>query len=195
MLICLIMDILGKLFGSSNLVKILRLFLLNPEKIFENKEISHRSKVQAATLRREVSLLSKIGFICKKPGGKTARWQLNSSFPYLLAVKNLVLNADPLSSQQLLKKIKSVGKLKLVIVAGIFIQNDDSRVDLFVVGDSFNKNKMDNIVKDIESLVGKELVYAFFDTKDFTYRLGMYDKLVRDVLDYPHEKLLNKLDI
>jgi hypothetical protein len=38
------------------------------------------------------------------------------------------------------------------------------------------------------------IVIALFDTEEFMYRLKMYDKLLRDVLDYPHEKIVNKID-
>jgi len=27
------------------------------------------------------------------------------------------------------------------------------------------------------------------------YRLGMYDRFIRDILEYPHEKAVNKLNI
>jgi hypothetical protein len=47
----------------------------------------------------------------------------------------------------------------------------------------------------MEAEIGKELVFASFETADFHYRLGMYDKLIRDILDYPHQKLLDKLNI
>ena len=48
-------------------------------------------------------------------------------------------------------------------------------------------------MKIIESEIGKELRYAYFSTEDFQYRLSMCDKLTRDILDYPHKKILNKL--
>ncbi len=43
--------------------------------------------------------------------------------------------------------------------------------------------------------IGKELNYSVLPTKEFLYRLRMRDKFIRDILDYPHEKILNKLDI
>jgi hypothetical protein len=47
----------------------------------------------------------------------------------------------------------------------------------------------------MEAERGKELVYAYLETQDFQYRLGMYDKLIRDILDYPHQVLLDKISI
>jgi len=34
-----------------------------------------------------------------------------------------------------------------------------------------------------------------FDTKEFLYRLNMYDKLVRDILDFPNEILLQAKEL
>lgn len=190
------MDILGTLFSSENLVKVMRLFFLNPDTIFENNEISCRSKIKIESLRQEISILSKIGFIKKKMVGRgKSGWQLNLSFPYLTSLNHLVLDATPISTDNLLGKLKKTGVLKLVIVSGIFTQSEDSRVDILIVGNSMRKKAIEKTLKDVESLVGKELEYAVFDTKEFIYRLGMYDKFVRDILDYPHEKILDKLNI
>ena len=68
-------------------------------------------------------------------------------------------------------------------------------MDIFIVGNNINKRSLDNAIKSIEAELGKELVYVFFETQDYQYRLGMYDKLIRDVLDYPHEVLLDKISL
>ncbi|GAG51475.1 unnamed protein product [marine sediment metagenome] len=34
-----------------------------------------------------------------------------------------------------------------------------------------------------------------FDTKEFFYRLNMYDKLIRDILDFPHEVVLQTKEL
>ena len=68
-------------------------------------------------------------------------------------------------------------------------------VDMLIVGDGLKKGAISRIVKTMEAEIGKELVFASFETADFHYRLGMYDKLIRDILDYPHQKLLDKLNI
>jgi hypothetical protein len=83
----------------------------------------------------------------------------------------------------------------MVIVSGVFIQDSDSRVDLLVVGDNLKSSAIERVVRTMEAEIGKELVFASFETADFHYRLGMYDKLIRDILDYPHQKLLDKLNI
>jgi predicted nucleotidyltransferase len=94
------------------------------------------------------------------------------------------------NKQKLLGNFKNVGQVKLLVASGVFIKNDDSRVDLLIVGDKMKRGKIEEVVRRLEAEIGTELVYAIFDTKEFIYRLNMYDKLVRDILDYPHEVLL-----
>lgn len=193
-------DVLGKIFGSPLRVKIMRLFLLGGEVVVLPAEVARRAKGNPASVRRELKLLESIGFVREVtkvlPHKKRVPgFTLNQSFPMYFALKNLVLNTAPVAPEELLKKIKRLGKVQLVIISGVFIQEDNSRTDLFVVGDGIRRGSFENLVRALEAEIGRELNYALLDTKEFKYRLGMYDKFVRDVLDYPHEKLLNKLDI
>ena len=120
---------------------------------------------------------------------------VDETFTYIESLRALLIQISPLRNQELLKKLSRVGKLKLVIVSGLFINNWDTRLDLLVIGDNLRKGTLENMVKVIESELGREIRYAFFETPDFLYRLGIYDKLIRDILDYPHEKILDKLNV
>lgn len=204
--------VLEKLFGSSARVKIIRLFLLNPETLFGFREISRRTKANSRSLRREVLVLKSIGLIKQKEekideliklkNGKIKNrkkkiqgLRLNSLFPFLQPLKNLIVTAAPIDKEKLIKKLNSIGRIKLIILSGVFFQSEDSKVDLLLVGDSIRRSALERLLKRIEAETGKELTYAVFNTNEFLYRLGMYDRFVRDILDYPHEKILNKLNI
>jgi len=205
------METLSKLFGSGERVKIMRLFLFNPEVLFSLDQIISKAKLSPKLAKLEIDILQKAGMIKSKKSfqlfevkkhGKISEvkkkvicWYLDSGFEYLLPMKNLLINTRPLRKEEILKRLSKAGKLKMVIVAGVFIQNSDSRVDLLVVGDNLKRGMLDRIIKIMEAEIGKELVFASFETADFHYRLGMYDKLIRDILDYPHQKLLDKLNI
>ena len=99
------------------------------------------------------------------------------------------------ANDSLVKKFSSVGKVKLFIASGIFIQEWDTRVDLLVVGDDINLSRLEAVMKSIEAEVGKEIIYSAFETADFEYRYGMHDRLIRDILDLPHTTLVDKLGI
>ena len=81
------------------------------------------------------------------------------------------------------------------MISGVFLHDRDSRVDILVVGDHLKAAKLSSIISSIEAKLGKELRYAAFETTDFQYRLSIYDKLIKDILDYQHKKILNKLGL
>jgi len=205
------MEILEKLFGSSAKVKIIKLFIFNPTLAFDTAQTAERAKVSKPVARREIVNLEKIGFIKSKFYVKEVRrqknrtlktfhqrtngWTLDPKFPYTEVIKSFLSSINPFKEKDIIDKISRAGKIQLLIVAGIFIKDPDSRADLLVVGDNLKQGQLDNIIKTIESEIGKEIRYAVFETAEFNYRFSMFDKLVRDILDYPHEKIINKLNL
>jgi hypothetical protein len=201
------METLGKLFGSDARVKIMRLFILNPESLFDGADVISRSKVSKKNLAREMRILESAGFVksksffkdtekkvkdkIKRTKKRVSGWHLNYSFGHLKALRALLVENSSFEHKDLLSRFKPLGRLKLLLVAGVFIKNPDSRVDVLIVGDALKKSAIENVLRALESEIGKELVYTMFTTNDFLYRLNMQDKLIRDILDYPHEKILD----
>ena len=185
------MEILGKILGNPARVKIMRLFLLNPKVGFSRKDIIKRSRVNSDTARREIRLLSSIDFIKKH----TAAWHFNHLFKYAGEFDRLLISSDTLNKKTIVDNFKKAGRIKFLLVSGVFIKNKDTRVDLLIVGDKIKKSKVEEEVRKLEAEMGTELVYVVFDTKEFIYRLDMYDKLVRDILDFPHEVILQTKEL
>jgi hypothetical protein len=194
------MDILAKLFNSGAKVKLMRLFLFNPDAHFTIKDISERSKVTTREAKKEADVLISLGIIkkrsiqTKRKGGDTG-YILDTKFPYLQALKNLLITVSLHADDKLVKKFAKVGRLKFFLASGVFLQQWDSRVDLLVVGDGLNLAGIEKVISAIEAEIGKEISYSAFETEDFLYRLGIHDRLVRDILDFPHTALVNRLGI
>jgi hypothetical protein len=203
------MDTLTKLFGNPAKVKIIKLFVFNPGASYDLVQIADRAKESISKVRREVSLLEKMGlirrrsfykYVSRKKRGqksiskvKTNGFTVNENFEYIGPLQSFLVNLNHLNPKDIARKLQRGGTLKLVVVSGIFIQKPESRVDLLVVGDHLKRPTIEKAIKTIESEIGKEIRYAVFETADFHYRLGLYDKLIRDILDFPHEKVINKL--
>jgi len=205
------MDALDAIFGNRAKVKILRLFLFNPETAFFLREVSRRTRVSPNTVRKELSNLTEAGILKKRPivknvetiRGKKAvvkkargeGYVLYGKFAYLEPLKNLLVISSVSADESLVRRFAGVGRLKFVLAAGIFIQNWDSRVDILIVGDGLSLRKIETAIRGIEADIGKEITYSAFETQDFEYRLGIHDRLVRDILDYPHVTLLDRLGV
>ncbi len=82
-----------------------------------------------------------------------------------------------------------------MVISGVFLNDSDARVDILVVGDKVKKNVLEKILVEVEADLGREIKYAVMDSGDFEYRLSIGDKLVRDIFDYRHEIIFNKIGL
>lgn len=192
------MDVLGKLFGTAARVKLLRLFLFNPTEAFSLAESSERTRSLPTVARKEISLLERVGLLSRKKGGRGkargTRWQASPSFTHRESLQQLLLNR-PVQPQEIVKRLRRVGSVKLVVVSGLFMGDFDGRIDLLVVGDKIHQGRLMSAIKALETELGREIRYALLRTDDFKYRLGLYDKLMRDILDFPYTVVLDRLHI
>jgi hypothetical protein len=204
------MDILGILFDSQARVKILRLFLLNPIDAYDAAMVGEKSKVTAAVARREINILKKAGilmdksFIKETPSKRKGkpimkkRVQgviLKPGFPLLAPLKGLVISETPLNRDEISKRLRGVGKIKLLAISGIFIDEPEACVDVLIVGDGLKRRAIEAALRAIEAEIGHEISYGALETPEFLYRVSVYDKFVRDILDFRHDRVIDKLGV
>ncbi|MEA2113573.1 MAG: hypothetical protein U9P63_02885 [Patescibacteria group bacterium] len=188
-------EILEQLFDSPVKVKLLKLFLRNPGSSFEFKEIISRTKADTPTARRQILKLESIKLLTIRLKNRKKLYSVNPHFDFYKELKTLVLKSSPASKNKILKRVKTLGRINLAVISGIFINTDNARVDLMIVGDNIKKSKLLSFVKDLEAEVGKEIDYVVLSTEEFKYRYDMFDRFIKDVLEKPHEKLINKLKL
>lgn len=198
-------DPLSILFGSQARVKLLRFFLFNPSKEFTFDDISRRARLVRRTARTEMNALEKAGVIKKKQvyiqlEGKSKKtraqgYALNKDFPELQALQTFLFETAPLDGKNVLKHLRKAGQLDFVVASGIFVRNFDQRIDIILATKKISKAKVENAIRALESDIGIEIRYAAFTSEDLIYRVGMYDKLTRDVFDYPHQVLVDKIGV
>ncbi|MEI7563511.1 MAG: HTH domain-containing protein [bacterium] len=189
-------DILGLIFNSPARVKIMRLFLLNRENVFSSSQISKRSNVSNVMVRKEISVLSRSGFIKRKKekqeGKMVDGWIFNPKFTHTNSLNTLLFGTEFVDNADLARRFRRSGRIKLLVLSGIFTHNPNIRIDLLLVGDNLKRPVIERIIRSLEAEIGKEISYAAFETEEFLYRASMYDKLIRDIIDFPHEKVINQ---
>lgn len=189
----------------------MRLFLMNPETGFETKEVSLRAQIKDSSARTELNVLKDSGMVKKKnfvkdvevktkkgitsTKRKVEGWVLDSEFKYLEPLHSLLIGSERTNREELIRRLKAAGKIKLLVIAGVFIKNPESRADMMIVGDNLKMKTLSNVIKNLESEIGKELQYAVFSVDEFKYRSNMYDKLVCDIFEFEHEELIKAPDL
>ena len=128
-------------------------------------------------------------------------YTLNPQFEFFEELRILILKSSPAEKNKMIKKILSLGRIKLPVASGVFINKRDStdtvdsEVDLFIVADDVDKSKLNSFLKSLEAEVGKEIRFGLMEKEEFEYRYNMFDRFVRVLLESPHDKLVNKLGI
>lgn len=203
------MELLARLLGGNERVKIMRYFLHHEENIVSLHEISEKTKSKSPVARKELAALQSIGFIEKKKtktvvttgqGKKfssklkeVSGFKLNPLFPHNQALKDLLFDFQLLDKRELASRFKLIGRIKLFLVSGIFIGEEKSRVDVLIVGEAIKRPKAEKVFELLSAEIGRDVIYSVMDVEEYEYRLKMYDKFVRDIIEMPHEAVIDKI--
>lgn len=198
-------DPLSILFGSTARVKLLRFFLFNPSKEFTFDEMCKRARLVRRTARTEISALERAGVITshisqillpgKKRKTKVLQYSLNKKFQELQALQTFLFETAPINGKNLLAHLRKAGVVDFVVVAGVFVRDFEHRLDVLLAMKKLPMSKIESAVRSFEAEVGIEIRFAAMTSEDLLYRVGMYDKLTRDVFDYKHQILVDKIGV
>lgn len=193
------MEAFEKIFGSAARVRMMKLFLFSPNDLLTRAEVASRARVSQRAAQAELRLLRKVGVVkervvTREENGrrrKSPGYILSPDFVHAAAFRDLFLSVS-VDRRAVTRRISRQGKIQLIVAAGVFQNDQDGRLDLLVVGDDLKDRGLKTAIADLEAEIGRQLRYAIFPTADFRYRMGMCDRLVRDVFEYPHEVLLDR---
>lgn len=198
-------SILDNLFGSRVRVKLLKLLYRQHPATFSISELTVRIQEPVFIARRELTVLHDIGLLRRfkvgsGPSRERERFGLNPEFDFFEELQHLVLKPSPGETSRLIQRLNALGRVKLAVVAGIFVSQPEDLTyeppaDLFVVGDDIDKKKLANFLKGLEADMGTEVRFATMDKDEFKYRFEMFDRFIRVLLEGPHQKIINKLDV
>ena len=196
---------LHQLFSSNTRVKLLKLFLFNPEKKFFVRELTRLLDEHLNSIRRELSNLESIELIkcvgesdlgsldnedsdtentiSTKSSGKIQKkyYQTNQDFSYFNELKALFLKSEIISENEIKEKIKTIEGIGYFILTGYFT-NSDSPTDILAIG-TFDSEKVLSFVSELEKMVGRELNYTVMDRDEFIHRLNLIDKFLYKILE------------
>lgn len=199
-------DPLSVLFGGEIMVKLLRFILSNPDQVLALPELSVRMKCTLSELRKMIKILVSIGCVREKQAtittqsarGKISKKRVSGiiydqNFTYGQSLRQLLQDSVTLRTSEIPSRIAASGKPDIIIATGFFTDTPGN-IDLLVAGNKIDVKKFAQAVTSMESDLGREIRYALMPTDEFIYRLNMYDQFLRGILDFPHEKLLIKID-
>lgn len=197
---------LEKLFTSKTRVKLLQLFVLNPDKRFTLADIAQNLKLKSVAVKKELENLQRLGLIGlvnfsaddetlaeNKEIRRVPFFKSNLDFILFEELRALIIKAQVLNQQSLVERIGRLGRVKLLLLAGVFVNNPLSPIDLLVVG-RVNKLQLIKQIKELEREVGRELNFTYLDTSEFIYRRNMTDVFLYEILEGKKIILIDELN-
>jgi hypothetical protein len=183
---------LEHIFGSRTRVKLLRLFTSDADSTYFVRELSRKVGEHMNSVRRELGLLEKIGFVQSETKEQKKYYRANPDNVLFPEMKGLFVKADLLLEQDFAEKIQETGRIKLILLSGFFVGLNDSLIDLLVVG-QVNKRKFVRLVNGFSKLFDREIRYTTMTRKDFDYRRQVTDRFLYRILGDEHIILYNQL--
>lgn len=192
---------IDSLFGSKTRVKLLHLFLNNPEKSFYVREITRMIDEQINSVRRELANMVSVGIVQQDAIDNKLYYSVNEDYLYIKPLAAIFSDkntegdtgtAGGVSWKDSLGRMRS---LKLAIISGKLVVGSSSSVDLLLVGDDMSAVTIKNLVKKIEKDRKIEINYAVISYDDFYYRMSVKDRFIMDIIRNKHSVLVDTENI
>lgn len=177
------------LFGSKTRVKLLHLFLNNPNKAFYVREITRLIDEQINSVRRELANMLSVGIITSDSADNKLYYEVNQNYEHFPPLRQIFGDSAPkqasksksVSEPSWYAEIRKLPGVRVAVLAGALVRGSASHVDLLLVGSSPSA-KVKAVIKSIEQAEGRELNYSVLSYDDFYYRLSVRDRFVTEIL-------------
>lgn len=184
------MSTIDALFGSKTRVKLLHLFLNNPDKAFYVREITRLIDEQINSVRRELANMLAVGVILSDGVDNKLYYTANQQYEHYESLRQIFAGTIKRNRTQSAKEadvawkpeLSKLSGLRVAIAAGILVRGSASPIDLLLVG-SVSSARVNSLVKKIEKAEGRELNYTVLSYDDFYYRLSVRDKFIAEILN------------
>jgi predicted transcriptional regulator len=203
-----------QLFGSKTRVKLLNLFYSNPNRAFYVREITRKVDEQINSVRRELANLLSIGIIDSESNNNRLYYEVNQEYEHYKAlslvfggkttrtVKKKAAKGEEATEETeevtvehpLAKDIRSLGRVELALLTGVFTRDGLAGVDVLIVGD-VNQSKLNKFMSDLEKEENRELRYTVIPTSNFKYRQQINDRFINNVLSAKKQIIINNQTI
>lgn len=160
---------LKSLMGSKTRQILLSTFFENPDKEYYTRQIASMRKKSVGTLHREIKKLISAGILNAREVGNIKLFSLNKQNPVYEELKNIISKTEGVI--KLVKDaVLEVEGVKVAFIYGSFAKGDerpDSDVDIFLIGDDIDENKLVLGISDLEKKIFKEINYTRYTENEY----------------------------
>lgn len=183
---------LEHIFGSRTRVKLLRLFLSNPDQKWFVRELTRVIHEHINSVRRELLHLEKLGLVKGKLVERKKYYQVNTQFSLYPELKALFVKSRVTVEKRFIERLADSGHAQYLALLGYFVDDVASEVDVFIVG-TLPKQTLQNLLDDFKTQFGRELRYTLMTQTEYKYRHDVTDRFLFTILHSPKIVLIDHL--
>lgn len=168
---------------SKTRVKVLELFLTQPEEMYYVREITRKTKEEINAVRRELDRLMGVGLLRSEQRGNRLYYSVNEKYVFFQELQQIVVKDTGLG-KKVRKLRKKLGTVNFVMFSGTFVRRKpvaQGEVDVLVIGDIVLQ-ELEALIKAEQEQLGREINYAVFSMEEFEFRKQRRDPFIMDVL-------------
>ena len=165
---------------------LLAYFFAHKKEQFYLRELSCALKGDAGNLSKELANLERMGIFSSSKKGNLKYFRLNSDYPLYQELKSVVFKTIGVEAS--LRAIINADRgISLAFIYGSFAEgkeNENSDIDLFIVGNS-NGNKLMDAIDGLEKKLHREINYNIYPEKEFKRKLNKKDSFLVNIIKRP----------
>lgn len=185
---------LEKLLTSKTRVKLLTLFLLNPETEMYVREIARKTGENTNAIRRELHNLEDIGLLSSEKKGNLKYYTVNKKMSIYIELTNIILKTEGVS-RTLSENLTRLGRIETAFIYGSFASGSAggrSDIDLFIIG-QVHEDELIRCIEQLETKLSREINYVLFTPAEFGQRISNNDPFIKNVLNEKRVMLIGDM--
>lgn len=181
---------LKRLFTSNTRVKLLTLFLTNPDEEFFIRELTRKLDEQINSIRRELDNLRKVGLLKTKTKNRKKYYAVNKDFVLFAELKSIIHKAHS-DKESIVKHLAEYGDVDVVVLSGLFVDKE-APIDILMVGRVDRRGLENYFNNELQSK--RPVRFSLMTKEEYQYRRKCNDKFLHDIMeDKDNIVALNKI--
>ena len=172
-------------------VKILELFLGNPDQVYHVRDIVRRVDEEINAVRRELARLEKTGLLASQWKANRRYYSAKKDHIFYFELLSIINKSVGLGGNIIKNKAK-IGKVRYAMLSGSFVRGkpySPNDVDLFIVG-AIALPELGTIVREEETRRNREINFTPMTEEEFAFRKSRRDPFVMNILSKPRVMLI-----
>ncbi len=174
---------LSDLITSKTRVKLLNIFLSQPDQILHVRECVRRAEEEINAVRRELIFLEKKGILNKEPRANRVYYSLSKDYTFYHDLLKIGAKTIGLGNE-ILKNRAKLGKIKYAMFTGKFIRRikiSPDNIDLIIIG-TIVLPELAILIRNEEARLHTEINYTAMTEEEFKFRKLRNDPFLASIL-------------